>query len=70
MERARAEFPRLVDTATTAELRPGANGTRWTNEQLLFHMLFGYLLVHNLQALVAVLTRVARRSGRVIAGFA
>ena len=39
-------------------LRPG---TRWTNEQLLFHMLFGYLLVHNLQILVAVLSRLPRR---------
>src|SRR5215207_3461187 len=67
MERARADFHRLVDTATTAELRAGTNGTRWTNEQLLFHMLFGYLLVHNLQVLVAVLTRLPRRVSKLFA---
>ena len=61
LERARTDFHRLLDTATTAELRAGTNGTKWTNEQLLFHMLFGYLLVHNLQPLVAVLTRLPRR---------
>lgn len=57
MERVRTDFRRLVDTATTAELKAGTDGTRWTNEQLLFHMLFGYLLVHNLRPLVAVFTR-------------
>jgi DinB superfamily len=61
LEWARADFHRLVDCATTAELRAGTSGTRWTNEQLLFHMLFGYLLVHNLRGLVAVLTRLPRR---------
>jgi hypothetical protein len=28
---------------TSAEFQSGGNGTKWTNEQLLFHMLFGYL---------------------------
>ena len=35
-----------------AELRKPTDGTRWNNEQLLFHMLFGYLLVRNLRFLV------------------
>ena len=48
MERARIDFHVLVDNGTSAELRAGSDGTKWTNEQLLFHMLFGYLLVHNL----------------------
>jgi len=45
MERARDDFHRLVDPATTAELHRQSNGTKWTNDQLLFHMLFGYLIV-------------------------
>ena len=45
MERARVDFHHLLDNATSAELRAGTDGTKWTNEQLLFHMLFGYLLV-------------------------
>jgi hypothetical protein len=64
MDRARADFRTLLDNATTAELRAGTNGTKWTNEQLLFHMLFGYLLVHNLQPLVAVLTLLPRRASK------
>jgi hypothetical protein len=61
LEWARTDFRGLLDTATTAELRAGTHGTKWNNEQLLFHMLFGYLLVHNLQPLVAVLTRLPQR---------
>ena len=49
---ARADFHHLVDEATTAELRKRSNGTRWTNDQLLFHMLFGYLIVRALLWLV------------------
>jgi hypothetical protein len=49
LERVRADFQRLVDSATVGELRRRTNGTKWTNEQLLFHMLFGYLLVRNLR---------------------
>jgi hypothetical protein len=52
MDRARADFRELLDTATVAQLRLPSDGTRWTNEQLLFHMLFGYLLVRNLLVLV------------------
>lgn len=57
MERARADFHQLLDSATSAELRAPTHGTKWTNEQLLFHMLFGYLLVRNLLPLVKTLSR-------------
>ena len=52
MDRVRADFRDLVDTATVRELRRATDGTKWTNEQLLFHMVFGYLLVRNLLLLV------------------
>jgi hypothetical protein len=58
---ARVDFHRLLDNATSAELRAGTDGTKWTNEQLLFHMLFGYLLVHNLLIVVKAFTRLPRR---------
>lgn len=51
---ARGDFHDLVDRATTADLRARSNGTRWTNDQLLFHMLFGYLVVRPLLWLVPV----------------
>ena len=60
MERVRVDFHNLIDGATTAELRAGSDGTKWTNGTLLFHMLFGYLLVHNLLPLVKVLASLPR----------
>jgi DinB superfamily len=54
---AREDFHRLVDEATTADLRQRSNGTKWTNDQLLFHMLFGYLLVRALVWLVRGFSR-------------
>ena len=52
LDRVGSDFRELVDSATVAELRDPTDGTKWTNEQLLFHMLFGYLLVRNLRLLV------------------
>ena len=57
MERVRHDYRELLDTATVAELRKPTDGTKWNNEQLLFHMLFGYLLVRNLRLLVWVFSR-------------
>ena len=52
LDRTRDDFRALVGNATPAELRQPTDGTKWDNEQLLFHMLFGYLLVRNLLPLV------------------
>ena len=54
MEQARLDFHRLVSEATPADLRRRSDGTRWTNQQLLFHLLFGYLVVRALLVLVRV----------------
>jgi hypothetical protein len=54
MESARLEFHRLIADATPADLRRPTYGTRWTNQQLLYHMLFGYLVVRALLVLVRV----------------
>ena len=67
MERVRVDFHHLLDNATSAQLRAGTNGTRWTNEQLLFHMLFGYLLVHNLLPLVKAFARFPRTASKTFA---
>jgi hypothetical protein len=52
MERVRATFRRLLDEASGGDMRRPSRGTRWTNEELLFHMLFGYLIVRALRGLV------------------
>ena len=67
LERARLDYRQLVDNATSAELRQGSDGTKWTNEQLLFHMLFGYLLVRNLQPLVKAFARIPSSVSKVFA---
>jgi hypothetical protein len=64
---AAADFRVLVDNAASAELRRGSDGTKWTNEQLLFHMLFGYLVVRRLLLLVRILGRLPERVSRVFA---
>jgi DinB superfamily len=57
MEQARQEFRRLLDGATAADLRRPSDGTKWTNRQLLFHMLFGYLVVRALLPLTRIYGR-------------
>src|SRR6266540_1851885 len=41
----RERFHAILDSSTAGELRQPSNGTRWDNEELLFHMLFGYIVV-------------------------
>jgi len=57
MERARRDFHRLLDGASKDELSNRSRGTRWTNEQLLFHMLFGYILIRVLVVLIRLFWR-------------
>lgn len=56
-ERARREVHELIETASTGDLARRSDGTRWTNRQLLFHMLFGYLITRNLLVLVKIVGR-------------
>jgi hypothetical protein len=52
MDQVRLVFRELVETAESGDLRRRSEGTRWTNRQLLFHMVFGYLVVRTLLPLV------------------
>lgn len=67
MEEARQDLHALLAGATPAQLRRRSEGTRWTNEQLLFHMVFGFLVVRRLLPLVRLFTRLPTPAGR---GFA
>ena len=65
--------PHRVSTPTRHAQRHRAwhrptRGTRWTNEQLLFHMVFGYMIVLRLLILVKLFSRLPDRVGRVFAG--
>jgi uncharacterized protein (TIGR03083 family) len=66
LERTRARLHRLLAAAPEDALPRPTVGTRWTNEQLLFHMVFGFMVVRALLPLVRVLSRLPR----VARGFA
>ena len=50
--RARQTLHRAADGATAEWLAQRSRGTRWTNRELLFHMVFGYLIVYTLRWIV------------------
>jgi len=61
MDQARQTFHHLLDQATDTGLRRRSNGTRWTNEQLLFHMMFGYLITRPVLVIASIFGRLPRR---------
>ena len=61
--RSGAEFHRLTQTLTADQLKLPTIGTRWTNQELIFHMLFGYLVVRTLLPLVKTFDRLPDRAG-------
>jgi hypothetical protein len=65
MNQAKADFRRLVSDATPADLRRPSDGTRWTNQQLLFHMLLGYLITRALLILARIFSRLPYTASRV-----
>lgn len=67
LERTRADFRAMVAGASSADLHDKTAGTRWTNEQLLFHMVLGYAVVRTLLPLVRGMARLPEPISR---GFA
>lgn len=53
----RLDFRNLVTHASATDLRQPTAETKWTNQQLLFHMLLGYLIVRALLPLARTLGR-------------
>lgn len=64
LERVRIDFHQLLDAAQPADFDRLSNGTRWTNEQLLFHMVFGYMIVQRLLVLVRLFGRLPQGVSR------
>lgn len=67
LERVRTDLHQLVGSATSADLRRLTDGTRWTNQQMLWHMAFGYLIVSRLLGLVRFFGRLPNRFSRTFA---
>ncbi|OBG89085.1 maleylpyruvate isomerase [Mycobacterium sp. E136] len=67
LERVRVEFHRLLEATEPDDWAKPTRGTRWNNEQLLFHMVFGYMVVQRLLVLVKIFSRLPGRASRVYA---
>jgi hypothetical protein len=65
--RARRELDAWLGSATDEDLRRKSNGTKWTNEELLFHMVFGYMVVRALLPLVHTVSRIPKPAGKAFA---
>ena len=57
LERARGLLHDLAASASPTDLQRRTTGTQWTNEQMLFHMVFGYMIVLRLLWLVRLFGR-------------
>lgn len=68
LERVRRDFHHLLDTNRPDEWGKPTSGTRWTNEQLLFHMVFGYMIVQKLLILVRLFGRLPDPASRRFTG--
>jgi hypothetical protein len=67
LDRVRRTFARHVAEMTPEDLDRPSDGTRWTNRELLFHMLFGYLVVRRLLPLVKGLGLLPPRASKPFA---
>lgn len=67
LRRVRVMFRRLVEDARPDDLARASDGTRWTNQQLLFHMLFGYLVTRALIVLAKIFACLPASASRVYA---
>jgi len=64
MNLAYVTFQHILGNASPTDLRRRSIGTRWTNQQLLFHMVFGYLVVLRLLPLVRLFGRLPDGASR------
>lgn len=63
-----ADLHEILRGATPSGLQARSDATAWTNEELLFHMVFGFLVVRRLLRLVRVVSALPPWVGRGFAG--
>jgi hypothetical protein len=57
LEHASTSFHQLLDAMSADLRRQPSDGTKWSNDELLFHMMFGYMIVWSLIWLVKFFSR-------------
>jgi hypothetical protein len=68
LERARADFHHMLNLVGDDVLQKPTSSTRWTNEQLLFHMVFGYMVVQRVLNVLRIFGRLPDCASRGFAG--
>lgn len=63
LTRVRLDLRGLVERAEPADFERRSNATRWNNEQLLFHMVFGFMVVSRLIPLVKIVDKLPPQVG-------
>lgn len=66
-ERARHDFRALVDVLSPDDLRRRTAGTRWSNQQMLFHLVLGYLVVRTLLPFCRLMSHLPARLSKAFA---
>jgi uncharacterized damage-inducible protein DinB len=66
-ESARADFHRVLDAFTPADLSRRSNNPGWTNAELLFHITLGFMLIPRLSFLIRLFSRLPRGVSRTFA---
>lgn len=64
---ARADLNTWMKGSAPADLCRRSNGTKWTNEELLFRMVLGYMVVRTLLPLVHLISRLPQPVGKAFA---
>ena len=64
LERAGMDFQHLIEMADNDDWIKPTKGTKWSNEELLFHMVFGYMVVQRLLLLLRLFDRLPDSVGR------
>jgi hypothetical protein len=64
LERVRSDFQHLIEMADDDEWIKPTKGTRWNNKELLFHMVFGYMVVQRLLLLLRLFDRLPESVSR------
>ncbi len=63
----RETFHATLESFSVDDLKRPSNGTRWNNEELLFHLLFGYIIVVVLTGMVKLLGLLPRSTTKPFA---
>lgn len=67
-EYARKEFHKLINSLSSGDLRKRSHNPGWTNGEILFHILLGFIVVHLLFPLVMLFGKLPKSWSKIFSG--